>query len=112
MSLDSSPGETDGGNGLKQAAKKRLSHKAKMTRINLSISQGLIDMVDKAAAKDFTNRSDIIRTAILWYLRPQGRELDQTDPDVILKTLERRRAIAGMNKLMDEIGDDIDVYDV
>ncbi len=85
--------------------KKRQRHGAKMTRLNLSLPQGLIDMVDEAAAKDFTNRSDIIRMAILWYLRPQGRELDQADPEAILKTLEHRQTRAGMKQMLDELSD-------
>jgi len=89
---------------------KRRRHGAKMMRLNLSLPQGLIDMVDEAAAKDFTGRSDIIRMAVLWYLRPRGRELDQTDPDVILKTLEHRKARAGMKRTMEELGE-LDVYD-
>lgn len=89
---------------------KRHRQAAKMTRLNLSLPQGLIDMVDKAAAKDFTSRSDIIRMAVLWYLRPQGRDLDQADPDAILKTLQHRQALAGMKAMMQEIGE-LDAYD-
>ena len=64
----------------------------------ISMSDGLLDMVDDAAKKDFTTRSDLIRMAVLWYLRPQGRELDQADPDEILKTLQHRKARAAMNE--------------
>jgi metal-responsive CopG/Arc/MetJ family transcriptional regulator len=79
-----------------------------MSQISLNISDGLLAMVDKAAEEDFTTRSDMIRMAILWYLRPQGRELAQTDPDVILKTLEHRRARAGMREMVKDA--DMDVY--
>lgn len=71
-----------------------------MSRINLSIQQGLLDMIDEAAEKDFTTRSDIIRIALLWYLRPQGRELDQADPDAILKTLKHRQSSAAMRDII------------
>lgn len=79
---------------------KRHTRKAKMKRINLSISEGLLELVDEAAAQDYTTRSDIIRMAILWYLRPQGRDLNQADPDVILKTLQHRKAKAAMKDIM------------
>ncbi len=85
-----------------EPVKKRQTHKAKMAKISLNISSGLLDKVDEAADKDFTNRSEIIRTALLWYLRPQGRDLAEVDPDSILEILKRRHALAEMNKLMAE----------
>jgi|GEM_PF-3475781 len=74
------------------------------TRINLTISKALLEQVDQAAAQDYTNRSDIIRQALLWYLRPQGRELDQVDPKLILATLKRRDAQAKLRKMIKDIG--------
>lgn len=84
--------------------KKYTTHKQKMVRINISINEGLLALIDKAAAEDYTTRSDIIRQAALWYLRPQGRDLAETDPDIILKTLQRRKALASSRKRMKEIG--------
>lgn len=75
-------------------------HGENMVRVNLSISKELLVKVDAAAKQDYTTRSDMIRTALLWYLRPQGRELDQADPEVILKTLQRRKSLRQMNKMM------------
>jgi hypothetical protein len=92
------------GESKKHRAKKYRTHKTKMGRIMISIPDGLLDMVDKAAAEDYTTRSDIIRMAILWYLRPQGRDLAQTDPDVILKTLERRKALVGIKQMLKDAG--------
>lgn len=80
--------------------KKRTTHKQTMQRINLTISEGLLELVDKEAENDFTTRSDMIRTALLWYLRPQGRELDQTDPDTILKTLQQRHMRVEVKKML------------
>ncbi len=88
---------------MASAGKKRIQHKQKMQRINLSISEGLLEIVDEEAKRDFTTRSDIIRTALLWYLRPQGRELNQADPDVILSTLQRKRARVAVNKMIRDI---------
>ncbi len=84
--------------------KERHRYGTKMNRITISISKGLLDMVDVAAKEDFTTRSDIIRIAILWYLRPQGRDLNQVDPTIILKTLKHRQARAGMKKLLKDAG--------
>lgn len=79
-------------------------------RINLTISKALLERVDEAAKQDYTTRSDIIRVGLLWYLRPQGRDLDQTDPDTVLKMLNQRRAKAYLNKVIKEnnIGPDDD----
>lgn len=85
-------------------SRKRRTLKAKMRRINISINDGLLSMVDEAAIKDFTTRSDIIRTALLWYLRPQGRELNQVDPDEIYKTLKNRKDRASMKKMFKDLG--------
>jgi Arc/MetJ-type ribon-helix-helix transcriptional regulator len=73
-------------------------------RINISIPDGLLDMIDDAAKKDFTNRSDIIRAAVLWYLRPQGRDFGQADPDEVLKTLQNRRLKAAAKKRLKKTG--------
>ena len=71
-------------------------------RINLTISKSLLRRVDDAAKQDYTTRSDIIRTSLLWFLRPQGREFDQTDPETILKVLNQRKAKAALNKIIRE----------
>jgi len=94
-----------------QPPKKRRRHGSKMVRVNLSISEGILEMVDKAAAQDFTTRSDIIRMSVLWYLRPQGRDLDQADPDVIVKTLQHRKARASLKQLIKSIDNFDDIYD-
>ena len=78
--------------------KKHVKQRGQSVRIAITLSQDLIDLADKAAEKDFTTRSDIIRTALLWYLRPQGRELDQTDPETILRVLNQRRLKSAVRK--------------
>jgi metal-responsive CopG/Arc/MetJ family transcriptional regulator len=81
------------------------------TRINISISKQLLHDIDKAAKQDYTTRSDIIRIAALWYLRPQGRELDKLDPETIYNVLRQRHMRAGVNKMVKDLGKDIDAYD-
>ena len=87
--------------------KKYARHAVKYVRLNISMSPQLIKLIDEAAEQDFTTRSELIRTAVLWYLRPQGREFAQVDPDIILKTLKRRQLQAEMNKTKR----DIDIQD-
>lgn len=74
-----------------------------MLRFNICLSRDLVERIDAAAKQDYTTRSDMIRTALLWYLRPQGRELDQSDPKVILKTLEHRQARTAMREMMKDV---------
>jgi metal-responsive CopG/Arc/MetJ family transcriptional regulator len=79
------------------------THKVPALRINLSLPEGLIRMIDDAADKDFTSRSDIIRVAVLWYLRPQGRDLADTDQDEILRTLQHRKLRVAVNKMAEDV---------
>lgn len=81
---------------------KKVSHPPKpgTIRISLTIPEGLLKKVDEAAKQDYTTRSDLIRVALLWYLRPQGRELDQTDPEVILRTLQQRHLHNEVKKML------------
>lgn len=78
--------------------------KVKTVRFNLTMSKPLLDRVDKAAQQDYTTRSDIIREALLWYLRPQGRDFDKADLDTLFEALKHRRAQAGMRKMLKELG--------
>ena len=83
--------------------RRRKSEESVSVRINLTISKPLLEQVDQAATQDYTNRSDIIRAALLWYLRSQGRELDQTDPKAILATLKQRDAQTQLRKMLKDI---------
>ncbi|HEX7633108.1 MAG TPA: ribbon-helix-helix domain-containing protein [Candidatus Saccharimonadales bacterium] len=87
-------------------SQKRTRHTAKATRIQLTLPAGLLKLVDQAAEEDFTTRSDMIRMAILWYLRPQGRELNQADPEEILKTLQHRKTRVAVKKMLRETPED------
>ncbi len=60
-------------------------------RFNITMPPELLKHLDEAARKDYTTRSSIIRMAVLWYLRPAGMELNQADPDIILKALKNRQ---------------------
>ena len=80
-------------------------------RFNLSIAPGLLELVDEVAEKEFTTRSDVIRTALLWYLRPIGGEQFnyQDEQEALLELLRRRKARAAshyerqkLKKLLEE----------
>jgi metal-responsive CopG/Arc/MetJ family transcriptional regulator len=82
-----------------------------MQQICVSLSPFLIDRLDQIAKDEYTNRSYIIRMALLYYLRPQGRELDGADPDTIFKILQHRKMRAELKKWLRDNADEIDVYD-
>lgn len=88
------------------------THYQNATRINISMSHLLIDEIDKVAEAEYTTRSDIIRMAVLWYIRPQGRDHLSTSPEQILRTLQRRLLMMQSNKQkVDGEFDNLDVYD-
>ncbi len=78
----------------------RIVKRIRMRRVLISIPEGLVEIVDEAAKKDFTSRSGIVRSALLLYLRPQGRDLNEVDPDFILKTLKQRKLKVGIHKML------------
>jgi metal-responsive CopG/Arc/MetJ family transcriptional regulator len=82
----------------------------KSERIILTIHPGLLEMVDEAAKKEFSSRSDVIRTALLWYLQPDTNNAAKTDPDSIYNALHRRRMRAEIRKYITE-NPDIDAAD-
>jgi hypothetical protein len=52
-------------------------------RVNLTISMALLKRVDMLASRDYASRSDIIRLALLEYIRRPENELPQAgDPDL------------------------------
>ena len=67
-------------------------------RMMISIPPGLMKLVDKAAAEDFTTRSDIIRAALVWYLRPEGHNPSQEDLEKMLKAQQQRKLRAALKK--------------
>jgi metal-responsive CopG/Arc/MetJ family transcriptional regulator len=59
------------------------------TRINLTLPKALLEEIDKAAVRDFQNRSEVIRAALMWYLRPDRVNFGQTEPEAMLGLLKR-----------------------
>ena len=111
MQKQSDPNDNTKRPVAKSTAKSKLNTKLNTIRINLTSPRGLLEEVDKAAAQDYASRSDIIRQSLLWYLRPQGRDLASTDPDQIVKAINQRKGRAELRKFLKENADEIDVYD-
>lgn len=94
-----------------QATRRRRTRRQPKLQINLRIDRHFLSRIDEAAIQDCTTRSELIRTAIQWYLIPQNRSLEQNDQDYIFETIKHRRAVASSNRWFKEHGHEIDVYD-
>lgn len=104
-------GGQDGDSGSVGKRRRGRGRSVKYSRVMVTMNQALLEMVDKAAEEDFTTRSDLIRQALLWFLRPQGRDLRMVDPATIVKAIKRREDLAWSKKFMRDYGKDLDVYD-
>lgn len=82
-----------------------------MVRIDMRILEHQLELIDQAAKDECTSRSELIRTAINWYLKPQNRANDQGEEDYIFATIKHRRTRASYNKWLKEHGHEIDAYD-
>lgn len=118
MQYNPLPNDNKDNNDNQQSKAKRPAKKtrganraATQTRFNLSIAPGLLELVDEVAKKEFTTRSDVIRTALLWYLRPVGGEQFnyQSEQEALFELLRRRKARAAsyyerqkLKKLLEE----------
>ncbi len=69
-------------------------------KIHVTIPRKLLAQIDDAANRDFANRSEIIRAALLWYLRPDGVNFGLTEPEALLTVLRREETRKGLNKLI------------
>lgn len=69
-----------------------------MARINLTISDELLNHLDKIAQADYTSRSDIIRQAVLFYLRSTGETISRSDREALLRDMKSRRLQAYLHK--------------
>lgn len=89
--------------------------KARMRRVLLCLPAELLEAVDKEAQCSYTSRSDMIRHALLWYLRPAARarrnvgateELEPeelyADTEAVYKILQRQKLRAGVRAILRE----------
>lgn len=70
-----------------------------MSRLNTTIPDGLLKQVDDLAIEDFTTRSEIVRRALIFYLRATGETLSETDADALLKAMRNRQLSAYLHKI-------------
>lgn len=68
------------------------------TKITLTLPLLLLERVDATAKTDYTTRSDVIRQALVDYLRQYDRACEGMEPEEALKVIKRRLAMAGFNK--------------
>jgi metal-responsive CopG/Arc/MetJ family transcriptional regulator len=76
-------------------------------RFLINVPTSLLDAVDRQAAADYMSRSELVRRALLEYLRPIDGQLDEhqlfTDPEEILRILQQRRLRASLQKMQREV---------
>ena len=69
-----------------------------MSKINVTIPDRLLLQIDRIAKEDYTSRSDIIRQALLFYIRSSASVLQQTDEGILFKEMKNRQLKAYLNK--------------
>jgi len=72
----------------------------KTTKITLTINKVLLERVDAAATSDYTTRSDVIRQALVDYLRDYERACGDLEPEAALRVLRQRLGRAHLNETL------------
>lgn len=70
-----------------------------MGRVNITIPDNLLLQVDEMATKDYTTRSDIIRQAVLFYMRSTASTLNKTEVESLFKNMKNRQLKAYLNNI-------------
>lgn len=78
------------------------SRKEGSVKISLTIPQQLLKRVDSTAQLDYTTRSDVIRQALVDYLRAYEQACDGMEPERALQVLRRHLGMAYFNKTLKE----------
>lgn len=89
--------------------------KEPMARVLLCLPKGLLEATDQEARLNYMSRSDLMRRALLWYLRPAAKarrhdghteeeETEElyTDPGELLKILQHQKARASIRAMLRE----------
>jgi metal-responsive CopG/Arc/MetJ family transcriptional regulator len=75
-------------------------------RVLVSLPPALLAAVDRQAKADFVSRSELMRRALLEYLRPIDSQANEeelyTDPEEVLRILQRRKLRHSLQKLQRE----------
>ncbi len=70
-----------------------------MSRVTITIPDRLLVQIDTLAQDDYTTRSDIIRQAMLFYMRSVGSSLSPDEFRQLLADMRRRKLKAHLNKV-------------
>jgi metal-responsive CopG/Arc/MetJ family transcriptional regulator len=72
-------------------------------RVLINLQSNLLAAADRQAGADFISRSELVRRALLEYLRPIDGQADEqelyTDPEEVLRILQRRKLRASLQKM-------------
>lgn len=108
LQLEKSP-RIDIASGNTEQTRQRKSRKIRGVKIYITVDRYLLKRIDATAKQEFTSRSALIRAAARYYVRPLGRDLDQIDPESIIKLLNRKYGLANLRRYMAE--NEIDAYE-
>ncbi len=92
----------------KNNADNTLNSESGSIKITLTIPKSLLKQVEITAQRDYTTRSDVIRQALVDYLRQYERACGELEPEEALKILRRRMGLAYFNKTLKETKSDSD----
>jgi metal-responsive CopG/Arc/MetJ family transcriptional regulator len=85
---------------------KSLTNKASVrlgtAKITLTIPRQLLERVDTTAQRDYSSRSDVIRQALVDYLRQYELATAGLEPEAALKIVRRHMSMASFNKMLKE----------
>ena len=70
------------------------------SKITLTLPTLLLEQVDHTAKRDYTTRSDVIRQALVDYLRQYERATGGLEPEAALKILKRQACKAYLNRVL------------
>jgi hypothetical protein len=89
------------------------SNKPHMKRVLLSLPADLLAAIDHEAKYNYMTRSDLMRRALIWYLRPAAQARRQagftedeqpeelyTNPEELLKILQQQKLRAGIQAML------------
>lgn len=69
-----------------------------MTRVNITLPDHFLEQIDRVAEKDYATRSEIIRQAVLFYLRFTASTLNKADFETMFKMMKNRQLQAYIRK--------------
>jgi metal-responsive CopG/Arc/MetJ family transcriptional regulator len=71
-----------------------------MSRVTINMPENLLKKVDGIANEDYTSRSNIIRQAVLFYIRSNASALSKEDVDSLFRNMKSRQLRTHLNKAL------------